>query len=105
MATHIDTREEGDVRIVDVSGEVDMETSPQVRDAILKALKGTATVKVRLRDVEYIDSSGIAILIQGKKEADKAGAELALLDPSDNVRQVIELAMLQQVFTIEETGA
>lgn len=105
MATQIETREEGGAKIVDISGEVDMDSSPQVRDEVLKALKGASKVKVRLREVEYIDSSGIAVLIQGMKDAGKANVEFALLDPSDNVRSVIELAMLQQVFTIEESGA
>ena len=105
MATQIETREEGDARIVDISGEVDMDSSPQVRDQVLRALKGASLVKVRLRGVEYIDSSGIAVLIQGMKDAGKVNVEFRLLDPSDNVRSVIELAMLQQVFTIEDSGA
>ena len=104
MVTQIETRDEGGARILSIAGEIDMESSPQVRDAIHKNLKGVSSLKVRLSDVEYIDSSGIAVLIQGMKDSGKADVAFALLDPSDGVRSVIELAMLQQVFTIEETG-
>lgn len=104
MATQIETHDEGDARILSISGEVDMDSSPQLRDEIHKHLKSVSTIKVKLQAVEYIDSSGIAVLIQGMKDCGKANVAFALLDPSDNVRSVIELAMLQQVFTIEESG-
>lgn len=104
MATQIETRDDGGARVLSISGEIDMDSSPQVRDEIQRNLKGVSSLKVRLAEVEYIDSSGIAVLIQGMKDSGKADVSFALLDPSDNVRSVIELAMLQQVFTIEETG-
>jgi anti-sigma B factor antagonist len=106
MATHIETsiRDEGDARILVITGEVDMDSSPRVRDEMHRALKGTKMLKVHLRGVNYIDSSGIAVLIQGMKDAKKSGVAFALLNPSENVRSVIELALLQQVFVIEESG-
>jgi len=104
MAMQIESRDEPGGRVLQVVGEVDMDSSPRLRDEIHRNLKGVKAVKVRLKDVEYVDSSGIAVLIQGMKDAGKAGVAFALLDPSDNVRSVIELAMLQEVFTIEETS-
>ena len=101
MAMQIEVRDEGAVRILQVVGEVDMDSSPRLRDQIQGNLKGTSSLKVRLKDVDYVDSSGIAVLIQGMKDAGKVGVPFALLDPTDNVRSVIELAMLQEVFTIE----
>lgn len=94
-----------DARILKVSGEVDMETSPALKDQILKALKGARILKVELKDVAYLDSSGIAVLIGGLREAQKAKVDFRLLDPSPPVRAVIELAMLQQVFKIESGGS
>ena len=106
MAMQIESRDESGGRVLQVVGEVDMDSSPRLRDEISKSLKarGAASLKVRLQDVDYVDSSGIAVLIQGMKDAGKAGVAFALLDPSTNVRSVIELAMLQEVFTIEETS-
>ncbi|MAG58864.1 MAG: anti-anti-sigma factor [Planctomycetes bacterium] len=101
---NLETHDEGDARILAISGEVDMDSSPDVKDGILGALKGASTLKVLLKDVSYIDSSGIAVLIQGMKDANRANVAYSLLDPSPNVKSVIELAMLQQVFTIEESG-
>lgn len=92
-------------RVLKVTGEVDMETSPALKDHILKALKGTKILRIDLRDVAYLDSSGIAVLIGGKKEAAKAKVDYRLLDPSPQVKSVIELSQLQMFFTIESSGA
>ncbi len=106
MATKFDLEPTADpaVRVLKVSGEVDMETSPGLKEQIQKALKGAKTLKVDLSGVGYLDSSGIAVLIQGLKEAQRAKVEYSLLDPSPQVKAVIALAMLQQVFRIETSG-
>jgi len=103
MAANIETRDQGDVRVLHVSGEVDMDSSPGVRDEIQRALKGTSELKVDLSGVDYIDSSGIAVLIQGMKDSKRAAVSFVLLDPSANVKSVLELALLEQVFTIEKS--
>jgi anti-anti-sigma factor len=72
----------------------------------------TASFKVTSRDengcriiaISGVDSSGIAILIQGLKLAQKEEVDYRLLDPSTQVRAVIELAQLQQLFTVETSG-
>jgi anti-sigma B factor antagonist len=92
-------------RILKVSGEVDMESSPGLKDQILKALKTTRLLRIDLRDVSYLDSSGIAVLIGGRKEAQRAKIDYRLLDPSQQVKSVIELAMLHQFFVIESSGS
>lgn len=100
----VTSRDENDCRIIAISGEVDMDSSPQLRDEIQRALKAAKCLKLDLKDVKYLDSSGIAILIQGLKLAQKEEVDYRLLDPSTQVRAVIELAQLQQLFTVETSG-
>ncbi len=88
--------------LIDVSGEVDMESSPKLRDELKKAVKKKpATLRLRLADVPYIDSSGIAVLIEGMKWAQGKKIPYVLVDISDSVRDVLKLSRLLEAFTIE----
>ncbi len=93
--------EPGQVRVV-VAGEVDLSWSAEIRDQILKALREQVPVKVDLSGVDYIDSSGIAALVEGLQQARKHGVPFVLQRPSKAVRSVLELARLDQVFELEE---
>ncbi len=84
-----------------VSGEVDLSNSAELRKTILGALKTTPTVKVNLADVEYIDSSGIAAMVEGLQFANSNARFFGINNPSTQVRSILELARLDQVFDID----
>jgi anti-sigma B factor antagonist len=86
--------------VIRLSGEVDLSWSQQVRKAVLDALAGSSKVGVVLSDVSYIDSSGIAALVEGFQTARTQGRGFALVAVSDAVRAVLELARLDRVFPI-----
>lgn len=85
-----------------VQGDVDLSNSSQLRKTILSALKTSPRVEVDLRDVTYIDSSGIAALVEGLQFANNNDKQFLLQRLSNPVRSIIELARLDQVFTIED---
>src|SRR4051812_44239748 len=86
--------------ILALEGEIDLEQAGAVRRALLDALKKKRTVLVDLSQVTYIDSSGIASLVEGLQVAKKQKSELALVAVSQRVRRVLELARLDKVFDI-----
>ncbi len=86
--------------LIHLRGEVDLSWSQQVRKAVLDALAASPRVGVVLRDVGYIDSSGIAALVEGFQNARSTGRAFALVAISDAVRAVLELARLDRVFPI-----
>jgi anti-sigma B factor antagonist len=90
----------GDFAVVRLRGEVDLSWSQAVRDAILEALDGDAGVGVELSQVSYIDSSGIAALVEGFQNARQHGRRFALVGVSQAVMAVLELARLDRVFPI-----
>ncbi|MFQ5506593.1 MAG: STAS domain-containing protein [Planctomycetota bacterium] len=100
----LETTEHEGYRLLSVAGEVDMQSSPRLRDELKLQLKGTGILKLDLRNVSYLDSSGIAVLIQGMKWAQRERIDYRLVDPSEQVRSVIELAQLQDFFSIESSG-
>lgn len=83
-----------------LEGEVDLSWSQQVRNELLDALEQRLPVGVELSAVSYIDSSGIAALVEGFQKARTRGCRFALVAVSDAVRAVLELARLDQVFPI-----
>lgn len=87
--------------LIYINGEVDLSNSAELRKTILGALKTTPTVKVDLSGVEYIDSSGIASMVEGLQFANSNGRTFSLTNPSDQVRSILELARLDQVFDID----
>jgi len=88
-----------------VSGDVDMNTSPNVRSSLGEIFKqGKAKVLlIDLSGVRYIDSSGIATLVEAMQHCMKKGMRLRLVELSPSVRDVFELARLASVFEIFAT--
>ena len=96
----IELEKSGDCTLIRLRGEVDMSWSQQVRQAVLKALDDSPRVGVVLSDVGYIDSSGVAALVEGFQGSRSKGTVFALIAVSDAVRAVLELARLDRVFPI-----
>jgi anti-sigma B factor antagonist len=90
----------GDYVLVRLKGEVDLSWSQQVRRAILDALGGGAKVGVELSEVSYIDSSGIAALVEGFQSARSKGRQFGLVAASSAVMSVLQLARLDKVFPL-----
>lgn len=90
----------GDYVLVRLKGEVDLSWSREVRQAILGALGATGKVGVELSQVSYIDSSGIAALVEGFQNARGKGQQFGLVAVSKAVMAVLQLARLDRVFPI-----
>ncbi|MGB2668172.1 MAG: STAS domain-containing protein [Candidatus Acidiferrum sp.] len=91
--------------ILDISGDIDLANSPAMRKVLLGEIKDKHTPKVllNLKNVRYIDSSGIASLVEGLKAARDNGARLILYGLSPSVREVLELSRLQKIFEIYDS--
>jgi len=98
-------REEAGALVASFSGEVDLEHSPAARRVLLECVDRGKKVLVDLSEVEYIDSSGVASLVEAFQRARKNGLEFALVAVNEAPRRVLELARLDKVFTIHETLA
>ncbi len=102
---HYEVREESGYSVVALSGDVDLSSSPQARGAILEALNAGHHVLVDLAGVEYIDSSGVACLVEGYQLARTHGLRFGLVGASENAMSVLELARLDKVFPIHASVA
>lgn len=87
-------------RLVRLSGDVDLHSSPRAREAILNALKLKMPLLVELSAVSYMDSSGVASLVEGYQTARKQGLEFGLVAVAQSAMNVLKLARLDKVFPI-----
>ncbi len=98
-------REEQGVTVVALSGDVDMESSPKIRGTLLDSVGMKKAVLVDMSDVSYIDSSGVASLVEAYQIARSNKTSFALANVSSSALRVLELARLDKVFTIHPSLA
>ena len=105
MSVKIESTQSNDHILITVGGEVDLYSSPKLRSAILDAVPSAASgVSVDLSAVDYIDSSGIATLVEGLKSAREHEKGFVLVRPSSAVSQVLELARLDSIFEVKPSS-
>jgi len=97
------TREQTGSTIIDVTGDIDIRTSPGFRKTLLESLKNTPRLVVNMREVRYVDSSGIASLVEVFKEARNRNKRLVLFGLNATVHDVLQLTRLAKIFEIRET--
>jgi anti-sigma B factor antagonist len=102
-ARHVDG-----ISIVDLDGEIDLYKSPDVRAVIGKLIaRKEKSVAINFQKVSYIDSSGLATIIDAFQKMRAYGGKLVLVSLAKPVRSVFEVARLDKFFPIydEETAA
>ena len=100
----IDARVEGDWDVVVVRGEVDLYTSPTLRAAIERSLdRGARRVLVDLRDVGFMDSSGLGVLVGGLKKVRAHQGSLSLVCTQDRLLKIFRITGLAKVFVIHSS--
>ena len=99
----ISVRESGAARVVDVAGDVDLGTSPELRRTLFHLLDVTPKLAINLKALRYIDSSGIATLIEVLKDARRLGKQFVLFGLSPAVEDVFRLTHVNRIFQVFET--
>lgn len=87
-----------------LSGEIDLHTSPKLRTALQQILeKKPPILLLDFSGVKYIDSSGLAVLIEYRRESASFQGRLAVYGMIPKVRMVFELVRLNEVFVLADT--
>jgi len=98
----ISERQLGDTTILDLSGDITLFNSPEIRKAMLSLLrdKRVPHLVLNMQAVPYIDSSGVASLVEGLKISRDLNARFALYGLSKSARTVLELTHLVRIFEV-----
>lgn len=98
-----EVREQQGGLVVALRGDVDLGNSPRARALLLECVERDGPVVVDLSGVTYIDSSGVASLVEAFQNARRQGTDFRLAAVSDAALRVLELARLDKVFPIHAT--
>jgi anti-sigma B factor antagonist len=100
----VSIRDDDHIKIIAVKGEVDLYSSPIFREKLLEVTTANhKAIVVDLEQVTYMDSSGIATLVEALQQVGKYGGKLRVANLRDAVRDVFELSRLDKVFDISPT--
>jgi anti-sigma B factor antagonist len=101
----ISARRNDRTTIFDLSGDIDFANSPEVRQSLLREIRESrvSRVVVNLSGVHYIDSSGVASLVEGLKASRDLGSRFILFGLSTAAREVLQLSRLLKVFEIYDS--
>ncbi|MFZ0928358.1 MAG: STAS domain-containing protein [Syntrophobacteraceae bacterium] len=98
MKIQVDERKPG-VFVVSLAGDLDMSSSPQVRNILLPLFRKQAShIVVDLTDVPYIDSSGIATFVEALQLSRKGKVRFSLAGACRRVESIFDLAYLKNIF-------
>jgi anti-sigma B factor antagonist len=102
----LESRTESGWGVLAVKGEVDLYTSPQLKDKVGEMIEqGHSRLVIDLTDVGFMDSSGLGVLVTALKRARERDGSLALVCPEGSVHKVLTITGLDRVFPIHQTVA
>ena len=92
------------LNVLPLEGEIDLHVSPGIADSLRQmSAKKPKRLIVDLTNVTYVDSSGLAVLIEGMQNAQEYNGQFALVGLQETVHAIFEMARLDQVFQIFPT--
>ena len=93
--------ENGNISTVFLDGEIDMDVTEKAKEIILPLVEAGKEVHLNLKDVSYMDSSGISVLIESHQKALEKNTKVIVKDVSKSVLKVIMMAKLEQILNLE----
>ena len=93
--------EEGNISTVHLDGEIDMDVTEKAKEVIFPVIDSGKEVHLNLSQVQYMDSSGISVLIESHQRALEKNTKVIIKDVSKSVLKVIMMAKLEQILILE----
>ncbi len=101
MEFAVSQEQRGPMPLLRVRGELDIYTAPQLKQAVVTALEGgAASLAVDLSGVEFLDSTGLQVLMSAKKRTAERGGDVFLLGVGGQIRRVFSLLSLEKIFQL-----
>jgi anti-sigma B factor antagonist len=104
MNLDLTTTDRGGAKVIALEGEIDAYTAPRLRQALIDLVSGGATdIVVDMEKVEFLDSTGLGVLVGGLKRVKSNGGELHLVITQDRIMKIFDITGLAKVFPIHGT--
>ncbi|HEX2999495.1 MAG TPA: STAS domain-containing protein [Armatimonadota bacterium] len=95
------TREAGGVPVIQLVGEVDIYTCPQLKETILHLIdEGNYHIVIDMEKVPYIDSAGLGVLVGARRRVGEHDGSISIVNPNPSVFKVLEITRLTKIFDV-----
>ncbi|KWW97512.1 anti-sigma factor antagonist [Carbonactinospora thermoautotrophica] len=104
MDLSLSTRKEGDRTVVEVAGEIDVYTAPKLREQLVELVNdGNYHLVVDMEGVEFLDSTGLGVLVGGLKRVRAHDGSLHLVCTQERILKIFRITGLTKVFPIHSS--
>jgi anti-sigma B factor antagonist len=104
MELGIDMRRLNSRAVVDVKGEIDVYTAPKLREKLIELVsEGSYDIVVNLEGVDFLDSTGLGVLVGALKRVKAHDGELSLVCTQDKILKIFKITGLTKVFPIHNS--
>jgi anti-sigma B factor antagonist len=104
MDLDVETGKRGDASILTLRGEIDVYTAPRLRQAIIELVEGgERNIVVDMEKVDFLDSTGLGVLVGGLKRVKTREGNLSLVASQEKILKIFEITGLDKVFPIAGT--
>jgi len=101
MELGLDVSKVGSYSVVDVKGEIDVYTAPKLREKLIELVsEGSHDVVVNLEGVDFLDSTGLGVLVGALKRVKAHDGSLSLVCTQDKILKIFKITGLTKVFPI-----
>jgi anti-anti-sigma factor len=100
----VDTRDDGRAAVITVSGELDLASSAALEEEVARVTRSdVAQVVIDLRELEFMDSTGLSTLVKAHQRAEDAGKEFGLVRGPQQVQRLLSLTGVEERLTFADT--
>jgi len=104
MDLRLETTEQDGTTVLAAHGEIDVATAPQLRQQIVEVASASSDpLVIDLEGVDFLDSTGLGVLVSGLKRFRTLGSDVLLVATRPRILKVFEITGLTQVFSIHQT--
>jgi anti-sigma B factor antagonist len=101
MNLDLETSKQGGTNIVSLRGEIDVYTAPRLRQALIDLVEGGAKdIVVDMDRVDFLDSTGLGVLVGGLKRVKSNEGEMKLVVTQDRIMKIFDITGLAKVFPV-----
>jgi anti-sigma B factor antagonist len=104
MEMTVDVETRGPYAVVNVGGEVDVFTAPKLREQLVDLVeKGSHHIVVNLEGIDFLDSTGLGVLVAGLKRVKAHNGTLSLISTKEKILKLFRITGLTKVFPVHDT--
>ena len=104
MDLDVETSNRDGADVVTLRGEIDVYTAPRLRQALVDLIDaGSRNVVIDMERVDFLDSTGLGVLVEALKRAKGNDAELSIVATQDKILKIFDITGLNKAFTIHQS--